>query len=410
MERGYAIDLICCSLEETGLHEMRPCVQCSGGVALQAETFGALHLRQSLCRFFAQDAAPLTAVNDDRHSCSLSLGYRCSLELRTSKECASATLLGGGSDIKTGGMATVSETGNVRTFSWSIGAVDSHFTAGVELSRGGENTGLADANLMQLCATYRHASGATRVRVSTLRVPRLHQKTPTHQLLPAFDQLAAAAMAVRIAVHQAEEGGGTSEMLKSIDRRLITTMRSLCHYTKGDPASVVLPPQASQLPGLVFHLRRSPAVRTSGLSPDETAYFRQLVCSLSVVATLVLVQPTLTGYTLGRGFGQPLQLGPLAMAPDRSLLLDTYLKLILCHGAHVAEQRRVCGSTASNALRQLETASEADLERLADSRFPAPETFVCDQYSSKARYVVQKLNPDVPFMAFLQGLYKAIVS
>ena len=43
-------------------------------------------------------------------------------------------------------------------------------------------------------------------------------------------------------------------------------------------------------------------------------------------------------------------------------------------------------------------------------RFPAPETFECEQYSSKARYLVQKLNPDVPLSEFLQGLYKAIVA
>ena len=35
---------------------------------------------------------------------------------------------------------------------------------------------------------------------------------------------------------------------------------------------------------------------------------------------------------------------------------------------------------------------------------------VCDRYGSKARYLVQKLNPDVPLSTFLQGLYKAIVS
>ena len=33
----------------------------------------------------------------------------------------------------------------------------------------------------------------------------------------------------------------------------------------------------------------------------------------------------------------------------------------------------------------------------------------CEQYSSKARYLTQKLNPDVPLATFLQGLYQAIV-
>lgn len=50
-----------------------------------------------------------------------------------------------------------------------------------------------------------------------------------------------------------------------------------------------------------------------------------------------------------------------------------------------------------------------DLKRHEEERFPAPETFECEQYSSKARYLVQKLNPDVPLSEFLQGLYKAVV-
>eukprot|EP00966_Prymnesium_polylepis_P267656 6183108-Prymnesium_polylepis.1 len=44
---GHAIDLVCCSLEQTGLWEMQACVRRSGGHVLQTETFGAPHLRAS---------------------------------------------------------------------------------------------------------------------------------------------------------------------------------------------------------------------------------------------------------------------------------------------------------------------------------------------------------------------------
>eukprot|EP00966_Prymnesium_polylepis_P167908 3881823-Prymnesium_polylepis.1 len=98
------------------------------------------------------------------------------------------------------------------------------------------------------------------------------------------------------------------------------------------------------------------------------------------------------------------------MSPDRSLLLDTYLKLILCHGANLANARRSSEGDAYASAGALEEAARAERDELADARFPAPEVLECDQYSSKARYLVQKLNPDVPFLAFLQGLYKAVVS
>ena len=107
---------------------------------------------------------------------------------------------------------------------------------------------------------YKHASGGMRMRVSTLQVPRLPSKVPTRQLLPAFDQQAAAALVIRLAAKQAASGASPNELLTSLDRMLIKVMRALCEYAKGNPASVLLPPQAAQLPGLVFHLRRSPAV------------------------------------------------------------------------------------------------------------------------------------------------------
>ena len=158
---------------------MRACVQRSGGVALQAETFGAPHLRASLERFFGAGGRAAAKGGADRAG-DLSLGYRCALELRTSKECAKARLLGGGGDE---GLGTVSESDHGRTFSWSIGAVDEHFTAGVQLTRGSENIkagqGDPSAAVMQLSATYRHADGGTRTRVSTLRMPRLTQEVRT---------------------------------------------------------------------------------------------------------------------------------------------------------------------------------------------------------------------------------------
>ena len=65
------------------------------------------------------------------------------------------------------------------------------------------------------------------------------------------------------------------------------------------------------------------------------------------------------------------------------------------------------GSAEMDGLIQAARDTRAELD---ERRFPAAELFECEQYASKARYVVQKLNPDVPLVAFLQGLYKAIVA
>ncbi len=320
-ERGHAIDLICCSLEETGLHEMSSCAERTGGVALLAETFGAPHLIDSLSRLFARDPRG-----------GLQLGYGACVQLRTTRECGGVKLLcgSGGSDRRAAPVVQAAEAGDSRTFSWRVGALNCHTCAALTLERGDDTLGgPREWHLIQLATSYKDAAGARRTRVTTLRLPRLMQPVPARQLLPALDQQAAAALLVRQVVERAAHGAAPSDMIKTIDRQLIKIMRALCDFRPGDPATVMLPPQAAQLPGLIFNLRRCPAVRTTGLSPDETAYFRLLASSLSVFATLVLVQPTLVAYALGSP-PQPIPLEPAAMAPDRTLLLDTFLQVYPC--------------------------------------------------------------------------------
>eukprot|EP00965_Chrysotila_dentata_P230862 6198030-Pleurochrysis_carterae.AAC.2 len=61
----------------------------------------------------------------------------------------------------------------------------------------------------------------------------------------------------------------------------------------------------------------------AGNSPDRTAYFRVLASTLSVFSMLVMIQPTLVAYTLGRK-PTPLPLDGAAMAQDRILMLDSF--------------------------------------------------------------------------------------
>jgi protein transport protein SEC23 len=394
--QGHALDLVSGSLEETGLLEMSGCVSRSGGVALQAETFGADHLRASLRQLLRRDGRG-----------ELQLGYGARHELITSKECDEASPLFGGEEEAE---VQTAEGGEARRFSWSVGALGAHSCTALSLRRGPETLpGERDSHLLQLCTTYRSASGKRRVRVSTLRMPRPVRPVPPRALLPALDQQAAAALLVRSAVQQAARGAAPADLLKSIDRKLIDAMRAVCEYRKGDPASVTLPPQAAQLPGLVFNLRRSPAVRTTNVSPDETAYFRLLASTLSVFATLVLVQPTLTAHAPDAA-PAPLPLEPHSMTPERALLLDTFLQVGLCVGFNLANAQRAADGEGVKQIDSVLEAARAQRDKLAEGRFPAPLVYECEQYGSKARYLTQKLNPDVPMNTFLAGLYQAIVA
>ena len=408
LARGHALDLVCAALDDTGLWEMRECVQRTGGVALNAETFGAPQLRASLRHLFRKD--------DDG---APRMGFGGRYELRTTRDCASLELLGSGS----GGVGAAdadgadgagdvavdsSEAAEARCFSWSGGCVGPHTCSALLLKPSADKAKRAAARgavVLQLCATYKHAAGGKRVmRVSTLQLPCAPPQLAPAQLLPALDQQAAAALVTRLTVQKAEEDGAGAQ--RWLDEVLIGLMKSLCEYRRGDPRTLVLPPRLAQLPGIFFHLRRSGALRTAGFSPDLTASFRLLASSLNVYNTLVLVQPTLLGYEVNQQ-PAPLPLDSRMLVPTRSLLLDSFRQIILCHSRQLADALR--SGSAPEGVKAMFDAAKADMEALEQERFPAPEVFECEQYGSKARYLTQKLHSDVPLEDFLRALYERVV-
>ena len=122
----------------------------------------------------------------------------------------------------------------------------------------------------------------------------------------------------------------------------------------------------------------------------------------------MLVQPTLLGYDVGRAGPTPLPLDGRSITPDRSLLLDSFRQIILCHSRQLAQLEK--GGKPPAEVKQMFAQARADMARLEADRFPAPEVIECEQYGSKARYLTQKLHSDVPLDEFLRGLYKAVVS
>lgn len=411
--RGHGIDVVSASLDETGLYEMRALMQRTGGVALQAESFEDETLVKSLERLYGTDGDSDAAM-----------GFGSKIELIAGRDCAAVQHVGGGASVGaiTDGTSkgddssdiSVKECGGARSFSWNAGCLSPHTCIGLTLtpakpsSNAADMAVMRDSQLLQLSATYSTAGGRRVRRVTTLRLPRLQRSWDAKQLLPALDQKAVGALLVRQAVAKADGGASGPEMLKWIDRLLIKMMRTLCTYAKGDPGSVMLPREAGILPGLVFHLRRSAVLRTSGSSPDRTCFFRLLASTLDTFSSLVMVQPTLIGYQPGGGSGRPLPLEPPSILPDRVLLLDSFTQLVICKGAALALAARSPGSPAAAEVEQLARRVRSDAEALGAERFPAPTLIECDQGSSKARYLAQKVNPDVPLSTFLQGLYRAI--
>lgn len=93
----------------------------------------------------------------------------------------------------------------------------------------------------------------------------------------SFDQEAAAVLMARIAVFKAEIDD-SPDVLRWLDRMLIRLCQKFADYRKEDPASFRLTDNFSIYPQFMFHLRRSQFLQVFNNSPDETAFYRQVMC------------------------------------------------------------------------------------------------------------------------------------
>merc|ERR1711985_125757 len=130
-----------------------------------------------------------------------------------------------------------------------------------------------------------------------------------------FDQEAAAVLVARLAVFKCENEDPV-DVLRWVDRTLIRLVAKFADYREDDPASFYLSPELSIFPQFMYHLRRSSFLQTFNASPDETAYYRTLVCRENVMNSLVMIQPALLRYSFEEGLPQPVLLDEASLQPN----------------------------------------------------------------------------------------------
>jgi len=402
---GHALDVFACSLDQVGLAEMRPALERTGGVAVQADTFANPVFRESLKRLLAppSDAAA-----------HLGTAAAATLEVIPSRDVRVCGALGPASPADRRGPA-VSETaiGMGGTTAWKLAGLDASTAvtlffepaaAGSAGRGGGGGDGPAHAApgpasqlYLQFVTRYLHATGAPRTRVTTL-TRRWTDGGDTPGLVAGFDQEAAAVVAARLATHKMETEEDF-DATRWLDRTLIRLCARFGEYRRDDPSSFALAPGLAFFPQFLFNLRRSAFVQVFGASPDETAHARLWLGRAAVPDGMVMVQPTLLSYGLGSASPDPVLLDVAAVAPDRVLLLDSFFYVVVFHGATVAQWRKAgyAADPAHAALAALLEAPRRDAAALCRARFPVPRLVDCDQHGSQARFLLAKLNPSATY-------------
>jgi len=248
---------------------------------------------------------------------------------------------------------------------------------------------------LQFITRYQHSSGRHRLRVTTVAGPWHSDPGTLAPVGSSFDQEAAAVLMARLAVHRTEKEEPL-DILRWMDRSLIRLCSKFADYHKDDPSSFRLSPTFSFFPQFLYHLRRSQFLRVFNSSPDESAYYRSILCREDTSNTLLMIQPSLHSYSFD-GPPQPVMLDARAVRPDAMLLLDTFFHVVVFHGETIAQWRDegYADDPAHVNFKNLLQAPQDDAQTIMSTRFPFPRFIVCDQHKSQARFLVAKLNPSV---------------
>lgn len=144
------------------------------------------------------------------------------------------------------------------------------------------------------------------------------------------------------------------------------------------------PRDMSQLPELLFHLRRGPLLGSILGHEDERSVLRSLFLNASFDLSLRMLAPRCLMHREGGTF-EELPAYDLAMQSDAAVVLDHGTDVFIWLGAEVAAQE---GKNAA-ALAACRTLAE----ELTELRFPAPRILAFKEGSSQARYFVSRLIP-----------------
>lgn len=389
---SHAVDLFSCSLNQTGLLEMRKLCTDTGGVMILADGFDAPVFQKSLLKMFEKDAKG-----------HLRMGFAATMDVHVTSPVRAAGLIGPATALPDKAVVSDNPIG-IGGNSWRLCAFDPQTTyavffdlAQVKESGKGAPMNTGDRRLVtQFQTNYQHASGLKVIRVTT--IAHTWSTNPSHQaLIPGIDQECAAAVMARLAVYKNERQD--TDPLSFLDQHLIKFMKRFGQYRKGDITSFASPPQLSLYSQFMYYFRRGPLIQVFNNSPDETVFFRYCLSKEVTNNILIMMQPSLDSYVLDAD-PEPVFLSAASVTPNNILLLDTFFHIVVHTGSNIAAWRKAGYHLQPDYenLAELITTPKLDAENLMADRMPLPIYVDCDQGTSQARFLIASVDPTITHM------------
>lgn len=386
---GCALDVFACSMDQCGVSEMKDAIDCTGGMVVLAESFASDNYRRTLNHLFSSDE------NDNLHGCYD--GHFTALAPREVKINGAIGPVSKGVTPKHYGMCVPSEIelGVGGTTTWRLPTFREGTTLSVYMEVANTQANavpVGSALVLQFQCVYFTATGERRLRVIT--VARTWAASSNGEVMPGFDQAAAAVAIARHVAFKAENDE-PFDIMRWLDRQLIRLCSKYGEYTNDQPDSFSLMPNFALFPQFLFNLRRSQFLQVFNNVPDETAYFRLMLCRETVDNTVLMMQPSLMRYSMDSGEPQPVLLDIRSVELDVTLMLDTYFLVLVHYGSHVAAWRNAGYhlDPQYDALREIIERPQKEAQEIEKTRFPTPTVKNVDQNTSQARFLIAKLNP-----------------
>lgn len=381
---GHSVDIYSCSLDQTGLHEMKYLPNNTGGNIVMGDSFDSSLFKTSFQRVFTKD----------EHQ-NLKMAFNCIVEVKTSKELNVSGAIGPCVSMKLrNNHVSDTEIGVGGTVQWKFCVLKPSITCGfyfdiVQTQATSQQNAQQNRGYVQFITQYQGADGYRHVRVTT--VSRNFGDNDY-----AFDQESACVLVARMACHRAQEENNGPDVLRWLDRNLIRLCQKFGDYRKESPDTFQLNPTFSMFPQFIFHLRRSQFIQVFNNSPDETSFYRHSLFLEDCLNSLVMIQPTLLSYS----FNEPTHavlLDTSSIHADRILLMDTFFHVVIFHGETIAAWRKegYQNKEGYESFKHLLEAPITDANELMMTRFPLPRYIVCDQGSSQSRFLLSKVNPSL---------------
>nr|DAD19740.1 TPA_asm: hypothetical protein HUJ06_021203 [Nelumbo nucifera] len=383
-DASIVLDLFACSLDQVGAAELKAPVESSGGFMMLGESFESDEFKKGLRRIFSHDA--------DGH---LKMYFDTTIEIITTKEVMICGALGPCVSLrKKNSLVSENEIGQGGTNLWKLGTLTNKTCISFFFEVGNDQKiQVGSAFFIQFITRYRHRNMQIRQRVTT--AARRWVGKSSLEIGSGFDQDTAATVMARLAIHRAERFYAR-DVIRWLDNKLIKFTSKFGDYVAEDPSSFRLPSNFSLYPQFMYYLRRSQFIEVFNSSPDETAFFRQMLNREGVVGSLIMIQPKLLRYSFN-GPPVPVLLDVSSISPDVILLFDSYFYVVIHYGSKIAQWRKKGFDKDPNHenLRNLLEVAEIDAKQLVAERIPVPKLIKCDQYSSQARFLLARLNPSV---------------